>query len=238
MITMTKVISAIRNRLRGARGFTLIELLVVCLTAAVLGGAMLSLYESVVRSWADTGHRILNQDDARTAINEIARYIRMAESSASNLTSQTDAIALAQPQELVFYADINGNNLPDKVRIYLSGKTMWLASLAPNTATSPPTYPTSYSTNGIVIMNGIQNGATAIFTYYKMNPAYVSNPIAANDTLVVISNPTSAADLASIVAVGISLWVNETPVGMSKGNVDLDTLIQIRQRYNGGLSGA
>ena len=87
-------------------------------------------------------------------------------------------------------------------------------------------------------MDGIQNGATPMFTYYKMNPAYATNPVPANDTLVVIANPTSAADLTSIVAVGIKLYVNDSPAGISKGNVALDTLIQIRQRYNGGLSGS
>jgi Tfp pilus assembly protein PilW len=232
-----KLTSVIRRGLRGAAGFTLIELLVVCLTAGILGGAMLGLYEGLVRSWADTGHRIINQDDARTAINEISRYIRMAESSASNLTSTSDAVALAQPQELVFYADIDGNGLPDKVRYYLSGKTLRMGALAPNTSTSPPTYPTAYTTDGVVVMDGIQNGTTAMFAYYKMNPAYATNPIPANDTLVLMANPTSAAELSSIVAVGIKIYVNDTPEGVSRGNVALDTLIQIRQRYNGGLSG-
>jgi prepilin-type N-terminal cleavage/methylation domain-containing protein len=237
MVKMTESASIIRKRLRSARGFTLIELLVVCLVAGILGGAMLGLYEGLVRSWADTGHRIIDQDDARTAINEISRYIRMAESSASNLTSTSDAVALAQPQELVFYADIDGIGAPEKVRYYLSGKTLRMATLAADTSTSPPTYPTSYASDGVVIMDGVQNGTTPLFTYYKMNPAYASNPVAANDTLVLMTNPTSAADLTSIVAVGIKIFVNDTPVGVSKGNVSLDTTIQIRQRYNGGLSG-
>lgn len=235
---MTKAISAIRGSLRGARGFTLIELLVVCLTAGILGGAMLGIYESLIRYSADTQHRIINQDDARTAVNEIARYIRMAESSASNLTSQSDAVAVATGYELVFYADINGNGLPDKVRYYMSGNTLRMAALAPNTSTTPPTYPTSYTTDGIVVMDGILNGATPLFTYYKMNPLYAGNPVPANDNLVVVPNPTSAADRMGIVAVGITLYVNDAPVGISKGPVKLDTLIQIRQRYNGGLSGA
>ncbi len=173
---MAKMVSTITNKLRAARGFTLIELLVVCLTAGILGGAMLGIYESLIRYSADTQHRIINQDDARTAVNEIARYVRMAESSASNLTSQTDAVALASEYELVFYADINGNGLPDKVRYYLSGKTLRMAALAPNTSTTPPTYATAYTSDGIVVMDGIQNAATPLFTYYKMNPAYASHP--------------------------------------------------------------
>jgi type II secretory pathway pseudopilin PulG len=225
----------IKRALRSARGFTLIELLVVCLTAGLLGMAILGVYESLMRSWADTSHRIVNQDDARYAINEISRYIRMAESSASNLSSQSDAIFLATSSELVFYADLNGDALSEKCRYYLDGTTLRLATLAPDTSTAPPTYPTAYSSDGVVIMQGIQE--PNLFTYYKMNPAYASNPIPANDTLVPVENPTSAAELRSIIAVDISLRVNETP-GMPKANVALDTRVQIRQRYNGGLSGA
>jgi prepilin-type N-terminal cleavage/methylation domain-containing protein len=233
---MLKLISIFRDRLRGSRGFTLIELLVVMLTAGIIAGAMLGLYAGVMRSFADTGNRIVNQDDARTAVNQMSRYIRMASVSASNLTSVSDAIALASPQELVFYADINGQGQPEKVRYYLVGKTMKMASVAPDASTSPPSYP-AYTTDGVVVMNGIQNGATAIFTYYQMNPNYLTNPIPSNDNLVVMANPTDPSALAKILAVGVTLYVNEAPK-VSKGNVRLDSLAQIRQRYNGGLSGS
>jgi prepilin-type N-terminal cleavage/methylation domain-containing protein len=233
---MIRLRSALRNRLRGSQGFTLIELLVVMLIAGILAGAMLGLYYGVVRSFADTGNRMVNQDDARTAINQMGRYIRMATSSASNQTSISDAIAVASPQELVFFADINGNGQPDKVRYYLSGLTMKMATVAPNMTTNPPSYPT-YTTDGVVVMNGIQNGATAIFTYYQINPAYTSTTDAAHDNLTVITNPTTAADRLKIVAVGLTVYVNEAPK-LSKGNVKLDGLVQIRQRYNGGLGGS
>jgi prepilin-type N-terminal cleavage/methylation domain-containing protein len=233
---MMKLTTVVRGRLRGSRGFTLIELLVVMLVAGIIAAGMLSLYLGVTRSFADTGNRIVNQDDARTAVNQMTRYLRAASSSAANLTSVSDAIALASPQEVVFYADINGNGYPDKVRYYLTGNTLKMATVAPNTSTSPPTYP-AYTTDGIVVMNGIQNGATAIFTYYQMNPNYATNPVPSNDNLVVMTNPTSASDLAKILAVGVTLYVNEAPK-LSKGNVKLESLAQIRQRYNGGLGGS
>jgi prepilin-type N-terminal cleavage/methylation domain-containing protein len=234
---MNRLGSKTRTWFSRKQGVTFIELLVVIVVAGLLGSAILGVYEGVVRSWANTSNRIINQDDARLAINEIGRYLRMAQSSESNLSSTSDAIAAAQPQELVFYSDINGDGLADKCRFYLSGQSLRLATVAPNTGTSPPTYPTTYSGDGAVVLNGIQNGSTAIFTYYKLNPAYITNPIPANDTLVTAGNPTSATDLAKILAVGISLYINEVPQ-LSKGNVALDTLIQIRQRYDGGLSGS
>jgi prepilin-type N-terminal cleavage/methylation domain-containing protein len=233
---MIKRISMVTNRLRRSRqGFTLVELVVTVAIASLLMGAMLGLYYGVIRSVADTQNRMINQDDARTAINQLSRYVRMASSSASNLTSITDAIALAQPQELVFFADIDGDGEADKVRYHLSGTTMKMATSAPDMSTYPPSYP-AYTTDGVIVMNGIQNGATAMFTYYQTNPAYTSTTDAVHDTLTVMTNPTSATDLAKIVAVGLTVYVNEHPQ-LSKGSVKLDTLVQIRQRYNGGLGG-
>jgi hypothetical protein len=160
----------------------------------------------------------------------------MACSSDSNLTSFSDAVAVASPQELVFYADLDGDGQADKVRFYLSGQTMRMATVAPDLSTSPPTYP-AYTLDGVVVMDGITNGTTPIFTYYQMNPAYLTNPIASNDTLVVLSNPTTDSDRRKILAVGLTLYVNEAPE-LSKGSVKLESLAQIRQRYNGGLSGS
>jgi prepilin-type N-terminal cleavage/methylation domain-containing protein len=233
---MIRLRPSIRRRLSDQRGFTLIEMLVVMLLLGVVVAAMLTFYLGIARSFADTSNRIVNQDDARTAMNQLTRYIRMACSSDSNLTSFSDAVAVASPQELVFYADLDGDGQADKVRFYLSGQTMRMATVAPDLSTSPPTYP-AYTLDGVVVMDGITNGTTPIFTYYQMNPAYLTNPIASNDTLVVLSNPTTDSDRRKILAVGLTLYVNEAPE-LSKGSVKLESLAQIRQRYNGGLSGS
>jgi prepilin-type N-terminal cleavage/methylation domain-containing protein len=228
MVSMIKLTHALRRRLGGSRGFTLVELLVVILLVGILAGAMLGLYVGLVRSFAASGNRIVNQDDARLAVNGVARYIRMATSSASNLTTVSDAINYARPQELVMYADINGNGKPDKVRLYLSGLTLKMSTVAPNMSTSPPSYP-AYTTDGVIILNGVRNGSAAIFTYYQYDST--------QNNLLVISNPTTAVDLGKIVAVGMTLYVNEVPK-LNAGNVQLDSLTQIRQRYNGGLGGS
>ena len=246
---LARMVTTVRTWCRKAQGFSLVELVVVCTLTALVGGAILGIYDGLVRSWADTSHRIVNQDDARLALDEVSRLLRMSESSESNLSSTSDAVAVAADNQLVFYSDIDGDGLAEKVRYYLDGTSLRMATVDPNTSTSPPTYASTYTGDGVIIMNGVQNYSDTnstnwmpVFTFYKMNPAYVGNPVPANDTLIPISLTTSthqqvtSTDLPGIVAVEIKLAVNETP-GVPKASFVLDTLIQIRQRYNGGLSG-
>ena len=90
---------ALRLGFRGQSGFTLVEMLVTVVLVSVVGVAILMLFSSLSGVFHSQSVRIQNQDDARTAINQISRYVRMATSSADNMTSQSDAIATALPQD-------------------------------------------------------------------------------------------------------------------------------------------
>jgi prepilin-type N-terminal cleavage/methylation domain-containing protein len=204
-------------------GFTLVELLVTVVLVSVVGVAILMLFSSLTGVFYTQGARIQNQDDARTAINQISRYIRAATSSADNMTTQSDAIALALPQEMVLYCDVDSdvNALADKVRYYLQGTTLRMQTVAPvlGSGSDPHyTYP-AYTTDGILVQDAIRNGTQAVFTYYRYDGG-----------AVVPFTPVTAADRENIVTVAISLTINERP-DLAKGAVVLATDVQIRQRY-------
>lgn len=213
--------------LRGARGFTLVELLVAMGLVGVVAAAILGLYAGVFRSVFDQGTRIQNQDSARTATNQMSRYLRAACSSAANLTSRSDAFAVTLPQELVFFTDLNGDEHADKVRYYLAGTTLKMQTVAPDLSTNPPMYP-GYVTDAVIIP-GVRNGAQALFRYYRYDDATLS--------LIEIPSPTTAELREQVVAVDIRLVVNEIPK-LARGSVELATRVQVRQRYNGGLGGS
>jgi type II secretory pathway pseudopilin PulG len=234
---LSKMATSVRRALNSSQGFSMVELLVVCLCMGILAAGILGLYYGVQRSFADTTNRVLNQDDARTAMNLAARYIRSAQSSDTNLTESSDAVAVASSQEIVFYADVDGDKHAEKVRYYLEGQNLMMATTEPDLSTAPPIYPVNPTANSIVVMNGIVNGTSPIFTYYQLDPDYFSNPVPGNDQLVVMSTTSTAADRAKISAVSLTVYVNENP-GLSKGSVYLESLVQIRQRYNGGISGS
>jgi prepilin-type N-terminal cleavage/methylation domain-containing protein len=216
-----------RRRLRGMRqeGFTLVELLVTVVLVSVLGVATLLIFSSLSGVFNTQGVRIQNQDDARTAVNQIARYIRMATSSADNMTTQSDAIASALPLEVQFYCDIDSDARAEKVRYYLEGTTLRMQTAEPEWVSgSNPHYEyPAYNTDGIVVQDAIRNGTHAVFTYYQ----YVGGTMAA-------FTPVSAAERELIVTVSIWLTVNERP-DLARSDVVLATDVQIRQRYEGGL---
>lgn len=217
------------RRTRAQAGFTLIELLVVILIAGVVAGAVCGLYLGILRTTFDQTTRIQNQDDARLAMYSMTRVIRAACSSDANQTSLSDALALTSPQELVFYTDLDGDDEAERVRYYLSGTSLRMQTAEPNTSANPPTYPSTYDTDGIVIMEGVRNGAKPVFTYFGCDEHATA--------LYAISSPNTEALRRAVVAITVSLDVNEHPQ-LTKGVVELATRVLIRQRYDGGLSGS
>jgi prepilin-type N-terminal cleavage/methylation domain-containing protein len=229
-MTRQALIRTARARLGRQEGFTLIELLVVMLIAAVLSVAILAIFSSVTGAFDSQTVRIRNQDDARTAINQMARYIRMATSSADNVSSQSNSIVTALPKNIEFYCDLVGDGVPELVRYYLDGDTLLMQTAEATWATSPAPahwdYPAEYATDGVVVEDSVINGtADAVFRYYK----YAS----ASGTLVECT-PTTDAGRQEIVAVSIAVEVNAR-TDLVDGAVMLATDVQIRQRYQGGL---
>jgi prepilin-type N-terminal cleavage/methylation domain-containing protein len=216
---------AVRSRLVPDGGWTLVELLVVILVAAILSGGIYGLLSSVSGVFADQGVRVQNQNDARTALNEMTRYLRMATSSADNQTSQSNSIASASSQAVEFYCDLDGDGIAEKARYYLQGTTLKMQTVDPTWVLTPAphwTYP-AYTIDGVVIQNAVRNGANPVFRYYR----YVGG-------VLVEFTPNTAALRQQIVTISISLTVNEVPE-LARGNVVLSTDVQLRQRYEGGL---
>jgi|WetSurMetagenome_2_1015567.scaffolds.fasta_scaffold34432_2 prepilin-type N-terminal cleavage/methylation domain-containing protein len=206
-------------------GFTIVELLVVMIVTSIVSVGILMVFTSLSGVFYSQGTRIQNQDDARMALNQIVRFLRMATSSADNMTSHSDAIASASTQNIEFFCDVDGDGLSEKVRYYLDGTTLRMQTAEPVwvTGTNPHYEYPAYNTNGIVVQEAIRNGATPVFTYNHYNPS-ILEPF----------TPVNATDREAIATIKVSLVVNEKPE-LAKSAVRLETDVQIRQRYEGGL---
>ncbi|NLE10021.1 MAG: prepilin-type N-terminal cleavage/methylation domain-containing protein [Actinobacteria bacterium] len=209
-------------------GFTLVELMVVVLIAGIISVTVLTFYLSALRSTADQTTRIQNQDSARFAMYEMSRYIRGACDSDSNQTSIDDSLALARPQEMAFYADVDGDGSAEKLHYYLSGTTLKMELTEPDTGTIPPTYPAQHQLESLVILDGIRNGSDPIFSYYAYNEG--------TGAIYQIADPNSADLRRAVVAVGIDLSVNEKPE-LARRATAVSTRVQLRGRNTGDLDG-
>lgn len=232
MRSVLSLMRFLRDRLpRGRQGFSLIELLVAAGAGTLLLGAVLAVYVTSLYAFANQRQRMVNNDVTRVAIDQLSRYIR-AISYPESTQRIADAIEVSQPNDFVFYTDLDGNGRNDKVEYYVTStgnpgkESLKMKSAAPNMGSTPPSYG-AYTTDGTVVLTAIRNSAGPIFRYYRFNTT--SNQIEA-------FTPTTANDRSTIVAVGIRVVVNEVPK-IAKGDVELETVIQVRQRYNGGLSG-
>lgn len=220
-----------KRSLRGQQGFSLIELLVAAAAGTLLLGAVLAVYVTTLYGFANERQRTINSDVTRVAIDQLSRYVR-AISYPESTQRIADAVEVSQPNDFVFYTDLDGDGHNDKVEYYVTStgnpgrESMKMKTWVPNMNAIPPSYG-SASTDGTVVLTAIVNSAGPIFTYYKFNTT--SNQLEA-------FTPSTANDRAIIVAVGIRVVVNEVPQ-IAKGNVELQTTVQIRQRYNGGLTG-
>jgi prepilin-type N-terminal cleavage/methylation domain-containing protein len=203
-------------------GLTLIELMVTILVVGIMAGGILGVFVTTLRTFSTGQVRMQNQDEARLAMNQMTRYLRMASASESITTTRSDAIAVAGAQDVVFYADIDGDGVVEKGRYYLSGTTLRMQTAEPNMGDSPPTYP-AFNTSGEVVREAVRNGGTAIFRYYREGES-------------VPMTSTSTFDLREEIAlIEVTLYVNEVPE-LSRSNVRLVSRVLIRQRYDGGLT--
>jgi prepilin-type N-terminal cleavage/methylation domain-containing protein len=214
------------RRISGQSGFTLIELLMVILLAAVIAVAALLTLHGTSRVFYAEEVRMLNQDDARTAINQMARYIRMATSSSANQTTVSDAIATALPQDLEFYCDVDGDGVSERLRYYLEESVLWSQIEEPEWVEEEPPYWSygEYDTSGVVIENRVRNGTEAVFAFYRYDGGGGLEQF----------TPSTDVERGQIVSVGITVKVGERPDLVAK-DVVLSTDVQIRQRHKGGL---
>jgi prepilin-type N-terminal cleavage/methylation domain-containing protein len=224
--TRLRVAARMRSRIRCQRGFTLVELLLVILISSVLLAVGLLFLRGTTTVFNSQQVRILNQDDARTAINQMTRYLRMATSSADNSTSLSNALATTLPADIEFFCDADGDGIAEKLRYYLEGSVLRSQTEDPVwvTGTNPYWQYGQYDTDGVVIENRVRNeSGEPMFVYYRQGISGLEQ-----------FTPLTDAGRREVVSVGILVRVGERP-DLAARDVFLSTEVQIRQRFNGGL---
>lgn len=185
-------------------GFTLLEILVSV--------AIFVTLVSVATTFFINGYKISNfgseldlqAKHARDSLEILTKEIREAATSDRGDYLIEDA----QAQNLTFYSDIDGDNSTERIRYFLNGTDLNKGVIDPNG--TPAQYLVS---NEVVttIASYLNNGATAIFTYFDGNNNQLALPV----------------DKNRIRLVHIYLKVDIIP-GKSPQSYDSETDVQIR----------
>lgn len=176
-----------RAWLRSERGeIGLTQLLVAMVISTVILGATLTTFEQFVVGNNQTNERNDAQQEARGAVDQLARHLRNLASPTEN---QPQAIDSAGPSDLVFKTvDPNGPNAGanatnvKRVRYCVSaGGTLWSQTQTWTTAAVPgPPAATPCGAQGgwtsqQELVRSLTNGARPLFTYNAATPADISS---------------------------------------------------------------
>lgn len=149
-------------------GFTLIELIV---TTAIIVIVVTIAFDYIIQSQKTSNFAQEMEEanyNARNALNLLVREIR--ESNRSDMNSYP--INIANPQELIFYSDIDKDIAVEKVRYFLDDTTIKRG------VTEPTGDPLAYLPENEVISDAVlflNNGESPIFTYFDENGNQISD---------------------------------------------------------------
>lgn len=150
---MTNIVSSNRS------GVTLIELLLGTGISAILLTTIVVIQTSMSDSQTTLNNNSKSFNEANIAIQAITREIRNARPASTGAYP----LQLADDQQIIFYANIDDDPEPEKIRYFLSGNTLNRGIINPTG--EPPSYTDAEKVN--LVIPDITNGNTPIFTYYN-----------------------------------------------------------------------
>ncbi len=179
-------------------GFTIVEFLVAAAIFAFVALAISTVYVSNQQVYAKGQSRIDAQQNARVAIEQMERELRMAGKDPRNtISTQSPATAIqtATGTSITFLADIDHDRTLDKVTYRLSGGQL-LRDFSSWNGSSFPT-----ATTGIIA----DKITSLTFTYYD----------AAQPTNNVITAPVASGSLGTIKRIAVGIATSQTTIGAS-----------------------
>ena len=158
----------------------------------LLIGAVVALLSVGLKDNSIIWEQLSTQNEGRKTVQDLTNEVRSA--TYSNVGAYP--IATATPSELVFYTDLDGDSLRERVRYFLSG------TLFKKGVTKPTGNPLAYNPVNEVLqdeVHDIANTSTPIFTYFDENYAGSGSPL------------TQPVTVAQIRMVKIYLILEENP---------------------------
>ncbi len=199
-------------------GMTLVELIIAIAVVLLVMEGFTFLF---LRTW-DTNKFILEEGMASAAASRATNKIVIQLRGVRQADNGDFPIEAADDFDLTFYADIDDDDVVEKVHYFLDQPADQLKLGVSNPlATDPITYPAGDSTVTTVTNFVVNEADNPIFYYYNENyPGdNVNNPL---------STPT---DVGAIQMVRVKLLINIDPVH-APNNVNIESFVDLRNLHD------
>ncbi len=147
------------------RGFTLIEVMTTIAILVVIMMAVGLFQYDVINYNRSGGVALTNTQEVQAMLKTMTRELRSMESGADGAYP----ISAAATSTVTFYADVNHDNLKEKIRYYLGTTTSTLNTVyrgVINPSGSPATYNSSTETRKILVTGVRVSSTTPLFQYF------------------------------------------------------------------------
>ncbi len=158
---------------RSRAGFSLAEVLVVAAIAVVVVIAVGNFGSSLDSLGSLVTVQLQSASDVNQSLQIMAGEIKSAESSANGAF----AVESAGTSSFVFYGDVYRTGIPDRVRYFFSGSTLYKGVTAPTG--TPATYPSSSEIVTDFIDHVYLVPSSSLFSYYASGYTGTQAPLAA-----------------------------------------------------------
>ena len=190
------------------KGFTLME---VVIAMGILSGIVLTitlLGVDVFDFGILIGDNLISQQELQLTIRKMVSEIR----SMTQAVNGSYPLESASENSLVFYSDIDGDGLTERVRYFLDGNILKRGVIKPTG--NPLTYPIG-DEKLTEEAHDIYTPAGNIFNYYSSNYSGTQNPL------------TFPLDIPAIRLIKISITADANPMDVSS-RINFSTSVNIR----------
>jgi prepilin-type N-terminal cleavage/methylation domain-containing protein len=175
------------------KGFSLAEILISVSILAVLAFTVATFQKDVFSLNTNLQSSLNAQLEARHLIKTIISELRKTTTSANG----TYPIELASSTGITFYADVGNNGSIDKVRYYLSGKTIKKGVITPTG--NPAVYNAGSEVTTTLLNYVVASSTKPIFQYYTSAYAGTTSPL------------TIPPDISTIRLIKITVIIDTDP---------------------------
>lgn len=171
---MKKILNPKFYILNSRKGFTLIEIIVGMGIAAIIFfmiGVLGNQFSTIAMF---VSQKLQNEQSAKSAIQTMVREIRSAGPSSVG----GFAIESASPSSFVFFSDIDGDGLLERIRYFLATSTAATSTIQKG-ITKPAGNPLAYTTSTEIVRPVLTDSVSTstIFSYFDANYTGTEDPL-------------------------------------------------------------